>query len=88
MDHNSFEELLKIQRLTAGRIIEEQQVDNKIQLLQIIQGMIPSSGKIQKEAVILEALQEGMNEDELETLFENLKQDHLIKESEGYIILS
>lgn len=87
MDQNDFNDLLRIQRMMASRIIQETSVDNKIKLLDLINKLVTDRNKkVQKEIVIVEAQMEGFTEDETLRLIDELIGDHLIIESEpGYI---
>ncbi len=87
MDETDFNELLRIQRMMASRIIQETSVDNKIKLLDLINKLVTDKNKkIQKEVLLFEARSEGFSENEVERLLDELKEDHLIVEPElGYI---
>jgi DNA replicative helicase MCM subunit Mcm2 (Cdc46/Mcm family) len=87
LDANEFDELLKIQRMMATRIVEETSVDNKIKLLDIINDLVtPANKKVQVEQVIIEAETQGLTESEVMRLLDELKKDHLIVEPEtGFI---
>lgn len=87
MDQNDFNDLLRIQRMMASRIIQETTVDNKIKLLDLINKLITDRNrKVQTETIILEAQMEGFTEDETIRLIDELIGDHLIMEPEpGYI---
>jgi len=87
MDQNEFNELLKIQRMMASRIIQETTVDNKIKLLDLINKLVSDHNrKVQKETIIIEAKYEGFSEEETLRLIEELINDNLILEPEiGYV---
>ena len=87
MDQNDFNDLLRIQRMMASRIIQETTVDNKIKLLDLINKLVTDRNrKVQTETVIVEAQLEGFSEDEAVRLIDELIADHLIIESEpGYL---
>ncbi|MBD3208986.1 hypothetical protein GF367_01025 [Candidatus Woesearchaeota archaeon] len=87
MDQNDFNELLKIQRMMASRIIQETTVDNKIKLLDLINRLVTDRNKkAQKETIIVEAQAEGFSETETLRLIEELLEDNLIIEPEpGYL---
>jgi DNA replicative helicase MCM subunit Mcm2 (Cdc46/Mcm family) len=83
MDQNEFNDLLRIQRLMASRIIQEASVDNKIKLLDLINKLITDRNrKVHREAVILEAQAEGFNEQEADRLIDELIDDGLLVEPE------
>ena len=68
--------------MVAMRIVQETSVDNKIKLLDIINGLVTDKNKkIQIEQVVIEAVNEGFTEHEVYDLIDQLKQDHLIYET-------
>ena len=86
MDQNDFNELLRIQRMMASRIIQETSVDNKIKLLDLINKLVTDRNrKVQKETIIIEAQLEGFSEEETLRLIDELIKDHLIVELAGYV---
>ena len=87
MDNNDFNELLRIQRMMAGRIIQESSVDNKIKLLDLVNKLVTDRNrKVQKETVILEAQAEGFSEEETTRLLDELIEDDMLAEPEaGYV---
>ena len=90
MDDFDFDRLMEIQRMTASRIRQESEVDNKIKILDIINDLTTTKGKkVQVEGLIIEAGIEGLAESEVITTIDALKSDGLIKEPEsGYIQLT
>lgn len=89
MDDSDFDRLMEIQRMTASSIRQESEVDNKIKILDIMNTLTASKGKkIQVEAVILEADNQGLAEAEVVATLDALKDDGVISEPEiGYIQL-
>ncbi len=90
MDQNDFNELLKIQRMMAARIIQETTVDRKIEFTQKIikQLTTDKNKKILKETIMHEAKQEGFTEEETQKFLEELIKEKTIEETEeGYIRL-
>lgn len=87
MNPTEFDELLRIQRMMASRIIQETSVDNKIKLLDLINKLVSDRNrKVQKEVIIYEAQGEGFSEDEIIRLMDELIEDGLIAEPEmGYV---
>lgn len=87
MHNDDFNELLRIQRMMAGRIIQETTVDNKIKLLDLVNKLVTDRNKkVQKEAIIYEAQAEGFVEDEILELIDELIDDGVLAESEiGYV---
>ncbi len=87
MDNNDFNDLLRIQRMMASRIIEESSVDDKIKLLDLVNKLVTDRNrKVQKETILLEAQMEGFSENETLRLLEELIVDNLLIEPEmGYV---
>ncbi|MFP4524285.1 MAG: hypothetical protein ACLFO2_03165 [Candidatus Woesearchaeota archaeon] len=87
MDQNDFNDLLKIQRMMASRLMEESTVDNKIKLLDVINRLVTDRNrKVQKETVLVQAQEEGFSEEEALRLIQTLLDDRLIIEPEpGYV---
>ncbi len=73
--------------MMASRIVQEDEVDSKIKLFDIIRGMVtPKKKKIQIEELIVEASLDGMTETDVDRLLDKLKEDHMVYEPEpGYI---
>ncbi len=84
-----FDELLKIQRRMLSMLSKETETDLKIDILTIIERLTTGKNKrIQKEAVILEAEQQGISGEDVLNIIEELKRDGLIIEPEiGFIML-
>jgi DNA replicative helicase MCM subunit Mcm2 (Cdc46/Mcm family) len=89
MDDTDFDRLMQIQRMTASRIRQESEVDNKIKILDIITSLTSfKKPKVQIEEVIIEANVQGLAEAEVMATIDELKKDHLVREPEpGYISL-
>ena len=89
MDENSFEDLMKIQRLTASHLARESEMDDTIKVLGIIQSMIPNKeGMIQVESLLVECSQEGFTNSQVLRVLDKLKEDKMISEpKQGYIVL-
>jgi hypothetical protein len=86
MDPNDFEDLMRHQNMMFRSVAMEQETDGQIKLLDIINNMGAARKKVQKAAVILEAEQEGMSEEDILRHLNTLKRDNLIIEPEpGYI---
>ena len=90
MDQNSFDDLLKVQRMMASKILDESSMDYKIRLYDMIREMTTSKNKtIQVEQIIVEASTEGFSESETLTMLDELERDGLLKyTSQGTIILT
>lgn len=84
---DSFEELMRVQRQMASRIMQESETDSKLQMMDIINNLVTDKNKkIQTEKVILEAQVEGMSEETAIRVIEELIDLGLLEEpSEGFI---
>jgi len=81
-----FNQLVDIQRNIASRLAKEVQMDDTIELMSIIQGIKPdSSGRIQKELVIIEATHSGMLEEQVLRLLDILIKNGTLQEKDTYI---
>lgn len=87
MNEEDFQALLQQQRILAANIVQESSTDNKIKLLDIINDMVTTKNKkIQKESVIIEAVNNGFTEKEAYDMISELKKDHVVYEtSPGYL---
>lgn len=57
-------------------------MDSKIKLMDIINNLVTNKNKkIHTEAVVVEAVNEGMTEKEVLALIDELKRDHLVYET-------
>ena len=82
-----FNRLVDIQQNIASRLAREVQMDDTIELMTIIQGIKPdSSGRIQKELIIIEAIQSGMLEEDVLRLLDILVKNGTLQERDTYII--
>ncbi|MGM5479920.1 MAG: hypothetical protein ACQESC_00500 [Nanobdellota archaeon] len=83
-----FNSLRDIQRNIANRLESDSKMDDSIQLLSIIQGMlVDGSGRISKEEIFFEATQQGMLRAQAEVLLRDLVRNRSVSEQKGYIIL-
>ena len=83
-----FDNIIQIQKNMASRLSQEAQMDNTLSLLMIIQGLVPDKfGRVQKELVVLEAIQQGMPENDVEELITLMIRDRTLKEQGDYLIL-
>ncbi len=79
MDAEEFDELMRVQRNMATRLRSENELDRKVSLLSIIQGLNPDKkGCILTEQIVVEARDQGFSESEVEALLDEL-------ESDGYL---
>ena len=89
MNPNDFDDLLRIQRMMASKIMEESNVDSKIRIMNLLRDMSGSKNKkIQVEEIIIEAQSEGYNENETLRILEELVKDKFITiPEEGFVKL-
>lgn len=87
MDQDDFEELLKIQRLMASKLNQENKVDNKIKLLNLLRELTKNGKKeIQTERLLIAATEEGLTENEILRYLEELERDNMVQKPKvGYI---
>lgn len=84
----NFDSLNQIQRNMASRLTREAHMDNTLSLLMIIQGLVPDKfGRVQRELVVIEAIQQGMPEQEIESLLAELLRNGTLKEQGDYLVL-
>ena len=83
----NFEELMKYQNLLQKQLKKEQKIDQKIELLSIINQLTAGpKNLVQKEQIIIEATSRGFTEHEVELFLQQLVKDNIIYESSpGYI---
>lgn len=63
-------------------------MDDTLALLEIVQGLVPDKfGRVQKELVIFEAVQNGMSEPNVIRLIDQLVRDGTLKENGEYLTL-
>lgn len=84
----SFDELQNIQSNMASRLAREVELDKSIDLMSIIQSLIPDkTGKIPIDTIILEANYSNISEEDVLRLLDTLKRNQSIKLIEGFVIL-
>lgn len=77
---DDFDELMRVQRLTAGRLRTENELDRKVTLLSLIQGLNPDRrGRILTEQIRVEANHRGFSADEVDSLLDSLEEDGYLK---------
>jgi hypothetical protein len=82
MDQTSFDDLLRVQRMMASKIMDETSMDTKIKLLDILRDIVPGKNKaISIEHVILEAEREGIIENEVIAILDDLIRDGMVREA-------
>lgn len=86
---NDFDDLLRIQRMMASKIMDESNVDSKIKLMDLVRDLAGSKNKkLQVEQVLIEAQTQGFGESETIRILEDLLKDKfIISPEEGYIKL-
>lgn len=84
---DEFDDLIKLQNQIRQGLEREQRVDNTLSIMTIINELTANSNNtIQKEAIIIEAGNKGIEEREVDKILERLKIDKVIYEPmPGYI---
>ena len=87
MDQADFDDLMRRQNMMLRSVADESETDSKIKLMDIINDLVTDRNrKVQKEAVIIEAEAQGMDEAEVERVLDLLRTDHFLIEPEpGYL---
>jgi len=87
MDQADFDDLMRRQNMMLRSVADESETDSKIKLMDIINDLVTDRNrKVHKEAVILEAEAQGMDEVEVERVLTLLKADHFLIEPEpGFV---
>lgn len=87
MNPNDFDDLLKIQRMMASKLMEENTVDSKIKIMNLLREMAGSKNKkLQVEEIIIEAQAQGFSEAETLRVLEDLLKDKFIMSPEdGFV---
>ncbi len=85
----SFDELARIQRNTATRLRREDELNRKVRLMALIQGLNPNKqGHILLELILIEARQEGFLEEEVAELLGGLERDGFLRRvDDGVVVL-
>ncbi len=78
VDRLNFEDIVRIQKMMLSRIVQENEVDQKVRVLDIINQVLGSKKSIQLEAIILEAEKNNISEDNLMSILSELEKDKLI----------
>lgn len=83
-----FDELMRLQRNMASRLHQENEMDRKVSLLSLIQGLNPDKrGRILTESIVVEARTEGFTESEVESLIDSLEEDGYLQRVEMGIMM-
>ena len=90
MNPNDFDDLLKIQRMMASKIMEESSVDSKIAMMDLLREMAGSKNKrLQVEEIVVESRARGIGEAEtIRGLEELLKDKFITSPEDGFVKLS
>lgn len=88
MNRDEFDELMRLQRNMASRLRHEEEMDRKVTLLSLIQGLNPDKkGRILTEQIMVEARQEGFTDEEVESLIDDLERDGYLRRVEMGIMM-
>ncbi len=88
MREDEFDELMRVQRFTATRLRQENEVDRKVKLMSLVQGLNPDKrGRILTEQIMVEALNEGFTDEEVDRLLDELESDGYLKRVEQGIMM-
>lgn len=82
-----FEELMRVQRQMASRIVQESDTDRKLKMMDLINALVTDRNrKVQTEKVIIEAAAEGIPEQECLRLIDDLLDLGMITQpEEGFL---
>lgn len=84
MNEDDFQEILRVQQMMSQRLMQEQRVDRKIDLLNSINELTDGGRKrVQTEAVLIQAQLEGISEQETLQVLDELERDHMVKRSQA-----
>lgn len=85
---SGFDNLFDIQKNMASRLAREVEMDRSVELLSMIQSLIPDrQGRYPMDAIVVEASYNGFSEEDVLRLLQGLKRDRTLKLTEGYVIL-
>jgi hypothetical protein len=88
MREDELDELMRVQRSMATRLRQENALDKKVKLLSIIQGLNPDrKGRILSEQIMVESVNEGFVEDEVDRLLDELETDGYLKRVDQGIMM-
>lgn len=87
MASEDFDELMRIQRQMAGRIVQESDDNLKLKMMDIVNDLVGNRNKpVQVELVILEADNEGIQEEDcLSVLDELVDLGFLSRPEDGFV---
>jgi uncharacterized protein YjcR len=84
-DGLDFDEIIRIQNLMASRIATENEVDNKLAMIEIITQIQGKKKYVQIEEVLLEAQYQNISESETLRLLDELNKDNVIIMLDGRV---
>lgn len=85
---DTFDEIMRIQRNTATRLRREDELDRKITLMAIIQGLVPDKkGRILTEQIMVESAAHEITDADTERLVDDLEEDGFLKRVEQGIMM-
>jgi len=88
MDAEEFDELMRVQRNMATRLRSENELDRKVKLLSVIQGLnADKKGRILTEQIVVEARDQGFSESEVDALLDELERDGYLQRVEMGIMM-
>ncbi len=88
MREDELDELMRVQRSMASRLRQENLIDRKVKLLSIIQGLNPDRrGRILSEQIVVEGVNEGFTDDEVDRLLDELETDGYLKRVDQGIMM-
>jgi len=88
MDGSDFDEIMRIQRLMASRIAQENEVDIKIKIIELLNELGAKKKAIHIDEVVVEARYVGVSEKLVLDTLNNLEDDHIISINDGKIKLT
>lgn len=81
-----FDNLYDIQKNMASRLAREVEFDRSIELMSIIQSLVPDKdGKIPIDAIVVEGRYNNFSEEEVLKILTDLKRNMTIKLTDGYV---
>ena len=84
-----FDNIMDIQRNMADRLAREVQFDKTVELLGIVQSLVRDpSGRVAKEAILIEATMSSMLRAEADVLLRDLIRNNTLREDDAYVILT
>lgn len=85
VDRLDFDEIVRIQNLMASSIARENEVNRKLDIIEIINQLKGKKKFVQVEEVIVEAKYNNVSEDEVLNILDELEKDNVIIIVDGRI---